>query len=129
MAGIGSFDYHGTMESKEVVPILSALAQETRLDVFRLLVRAGPKGLPAGEIARRLELAAPTLSFHLRAMLHAGLVNSERSGRSLLYAANFEGLNQVVAFLAENCCAESGGKRAAARRRAGAARRAAGGKR
>ena len=125
MAGREPFNYHGTMESKEVVPILSALAQETRLDVFRLLVRAGPKGLPAGEIARRLELAAPTLSFHLRAMLHAGLVSSERSGRSLLYAANFEGLNQVVAFLAENCCAESGGKRAAARRRAGAARGAA----
>ena len=113
------------MESKEFVPILSALAQETRLDVFRLLVRAGPKGLPAGEIARRLELAAPTLSFHLRAMLHAGLVSSQRSGRSLLYAANFEGLNQVVAFLAENCCAENGGKRAATRRRAGAVRRAA----
>jgi DNA-binding transcriptional ArsR family regulator len=110
------------MESKQVVAILGALAQETRLDVFRLLVRAGPKGLPAGEIARRLELAAPTLSFHLRAMLHAGLVSSERSGRSLLYRANFEGLSQVVAFLAEKCCAESGGKRAPARRRAGAAR-------
>ena len=125
MAGREPFNYHGNMESKDFVPILSALAQETRLDVFRLLVRAGSKGLPAGEIARRLELAAPTLSFHLRAMLHAGLVSSERSGRSLLYAANFDGLNQVVAFLAENCCAESGGKRSPARRRTGSARRAA----
>ena len=125
MAGARSFDYHGHMESKEVVPILSALAQETRLDVFRLLVRAGPEGLPAGEIARRLELAAPTLSFHLRAMLHAGLVSSERSGRSLLYAANFDGLNQVVAFLAENCCSLSHDERSPVRRRAGAARGAA----
>jgi ArsR family transcriptional regulator len=105
------------MESEEVVPILAALAQETRLDVFRLLVEAGPRGLPAGEIARRLDIAAPTLSFHLRAMLHAGLVTSERSGRSLFYAASFDRLTEVVAFLTENCCAGSGGKRSSARRR------------
>lgn len=107
------------MKSAEVVPILAALAQETRLDVFRLLVEAGPRGLPAGEIARRLEIAAPTLSFHLRSLLHAGLVTSERSGRSLVYAASFERLRRVVAFLTENCCAESGGRwvpAAAARR-------------
>ena len=104
------------MESEEVVPILGALAQETRLDVFRLLVRAGPRGLSAGEIARRLEIAAPTLSFHLRSMLHAGLVTSERFGRSLFYAASFDQLNQVVAFLTENCCSAGRGKRAPARR-------------
>ena len=104
------------MESEEVVPILGALAQETRLDVFRLLVEAGPRGLSAGEIARRLEIAAPTLSFHLRSMLHAGLVTSERSGRSLFYAASFDRLNQVVAFLTENCCGASRRERAPARR-------------
>jgi DNA-binding transcriptional ArsR family regulator len=105
------------MESEEVVPILAALAQETRLDVFRLLVEAGPRGLPAGEIARSLGIAAPTLSFHLRAMLHAGLVTSQRSGRLLFYAPSFDRLTQVVAFLTENCCAGSDGKRAPTARR------------
>ena len=75
------------MEKQNAIGALAALAQETRLDVFRLLVEVGPRGLPAGEIARRLEIAAPTLSFHLRSMLHAGLVTSQRSGRSLVYAA------------------------------------------
>jgi DNA-binding transcriptional ArsR family regulator len=92
------------MKTEEVVQTLGALAQETRLDALRLLVQTGPEGLPAGEIARRLEVPPPTLSFHLRAMLHAGLVTSRRCGRSLVYAANFEGLRGVIAFLTENCC-------------------------
>jgi DNA-binding transcriptional ArsR family regulator len=101
------------VNSAQVVPILAALAQETRLDVFRLLVRAGPEGLAAGEIARRLDVPAPTLSFHLRALQQAGLVRSERDGRSLVYAADFGALEGVLAFLTEQCCAES----SAARRR------------
>jgi DNA-binding transcriptional ArsR family regulator len=101
------------VNSAQVVPILAALAQETRLDVFRLLVRAGPEGLAAGEIARRLDVPAPTLSFHLRALQQAGLVRSERDGRSLVYAADFGALEGVLVFLTEQCCAES----SAARRR------------
>ena len=77
------------METKEAVEALGAMAQETRLTALRLLVQAGPDGLPAGEIARRLEVPAPTLSFHLRALLHAGLVSSSRDGRSLYYAADY----------------------------------------
>lgn len=92
------------METKEVVTVLGALAQETRLDVFRLLVQAGPGGLAAGEVADQLGVPAPTLSFHLKALLHADLVTSRRDGRSLVYAPNFPALNQVLGFLTENCC-------------------------
>lgn len=91
-------------DASEVVRVLGALAQESRLDAFRALVRAGPAGLAAGEIARQLEIPPPTLSFHLRAMLHAGLVRSRRDGRSLLYAANFDVLARVLRYLTENCC-------------------------
>jgi DNA-binding transcriptional ArsR family regulator len=103
------------METIEVVEVLGALAQETRLEALRLLVEAGPEGLAAGEIARRLDVPPPTLSFHLRAMLHAGLVTSERFGRSLVYAADFATLEGVVAFLTENCCAGSRRSRRRAR--------------
>jgi DNA-binding transcriptional ArsR family regulator len=99
------------METKEAVEALGAMAQETRLTALRLLVQAGPDGLPAGEIARRLEVPSPTLSFHLRALLHAGLVTHERDGRSLYYAADFARLKALVDFLSESCC------RAPARRR------------
>ena len=87
-----------------VVTALSALAQEHRLAVFRLLVQAGPTGRPAGEIAERLEIAAPTLSFHLAQLKHAGLVHQRREGRSLIYAANYDGMNALMGFLTENCC-------------------------
>lgn len=92
------------METEDVVPVLAALAQETRLEVFRLLVEAGPDGLAAGEIGRELEIPAPTLSFHLKALLHAGLVDSERIGRSLVYRADFQRMNEVLGFLTDNCC-------------------------
>ena len=92
------------METEEVVQVLSALAQETRLEVFRTLVVAGPPGVAAGEIARQLKIPSPTLSFHLKAMLHADLVQSKRAGRSLLYSANFEVLERCLRYLTENCC-------------------------
>lgn len=101
------------METKHAVEALSAMAQETRLEALRLLVEAGPEGLAAGEIARRLAVPAPTLSFHLRALLHAGLVSASRDGRSLFYAADYARLKGLVAFLSANCC-----QAPAARRRA-----------
>jgi len=95
---------YGMMETNEAVAALGALAQENRLDVFRLLVQAGPEGLPAGQIAERLKLASPTLSFHLAQLKHAGLVRATRDGRSLIYAADYDGMNDLMSFLTENCC-------------------------
>lgn len=92
------------MENTSAVAALGALAQETRLAVFRLLVGAGRDGLAAGEIAARLDVPAATLSFHLAQLSHAGLVTSVRRGRSILYAADFEAMNALVGFLTENCC-------------------------
>jgi DNA-binding transcriptional ArsR family regulator len=100
------------METKDAVEALGAMAQETRLTALRLLVQAGPDGLPAGEIARRLEVPAPTLSFHLRALLHAGLVTSSRDGRSLYYAADYARLQTLVDFLSTSCCQAPGRRRA-----------------
>ena len=93
------------MESRTAVTALSALAQENRREVFRLLVQAGREGLAAGEIAERLRIAAPTLSFHLAQLKHAGLVHQRRDGRSLIYATNYDGMNALMGFLTENCCA------------------------
>jgi DNA-binding transcriptional ArsR family regulator len=93
------------MKSKIAVTALSALAQENRLEVFRLLVQAGREGLAAGEIAERLRIAAPTLSFHLAQLKHAGLLHQRRDGRSLIYATNYDGMNALMGFLTENCCA------------------------
>ena len=95
------------MKSQDAVAALSALAQENRLDAFRLLVQAGPEGLPAGQIAEKLDLPAPTLSFHLAQLRHAGLIHQRRDGRSLIYAANYDGMGVLMGFLTENCC---GGK-------------------
>ncbi|MEQ1889124.1 MAG: metalloregulator ArsR/SmtB family transcription factor [Alphaproteobacteria bacterium] len=92
------------MESKDVIQALSALAQETRLAVFRLLVQAGPAGLPAGEIAARLNCPSNTLSFHLRELSHAGLVRAKRQSRSIIYAADFGAMQGLLGFLTENCC-------------------------
>lgn len=92
------------METSRAVEALGALAQATRLEVFRALVRAGPAGLPAGRIARRLELPAPTLSFHLAQLARAGLVTRRREGRRIVYAADFEGMAGLVGFLTEDCC-------------------------
>jgi len=92
------------MEKVAAVAALSALAQGTRLDVYRLLVQAGPEGLPAGAIGERLELPATTLSFHLNHLRQAGLVTFTRHGRSLVYVAEFAAVNGLVAYLTENCC-------------------------
>lgn len=92
------------MEIKDVVPALAALAQENRLQVFRLLVEAGNEGVAAGQVADQLGIPSPTLSFHLAQLRHAGLVVVRREGRSLIYAANYERMNALIGFLTENCC-------------------------
>jgi DNA-binding transcriptional ArsR family regulator len=92
------------MESKAAIRALSALAHDTRLAVFRLLVQAGPDGVAAGRLAAQLGIAAPTLSFHLSHLNHAGLVEVQRIGRSLIYRADYSCMNGLVAFLTENCC-------------------------
>ncbi len=88
----------------DAIAALAALAQDSRLDVFRLLVQAGPAGLPAGQIAERLGLPANTLSFHLSQLRHAGLVTFRRESRSLIYAAEYAAMNDLLAYLTENCC-------------------------
>ena len=92
------------METQNAVHALSALAQETRLGVFRLLVETGSDGLSAGEIAEALELAPATLSFHLKELKGAGIVRCERDGRSLIYSPDFTRMNELLAFLTRNCC-------------------------
>jgi len=92
------------MKKADAVVALAALAQDNRLDVFRLLVQAGPEGMPAGAIADVLDIAPNTLSFHFDRLRVAGLVNVRREGRSMIYAAQFEQMNALLGFLTENCC-------------------------
>lgn len=92
------------MKTKDAVSALGALAQETRLDIFRLLVEEGPDGLPAGQIAERLGVPPATMSFHLMQLSHAGLVVSRRESRSIIYAVNVEGMKALLRFLTEDCC-------------------------
>jgi len=94
------------MEKTDVVSALAALAHETRLDIFRLLVQTGPEGLPAGQIAERLALASPTAAFHLKELKIAGLVSCTRQGRSLIYAAAYPAMTALVTYLTENCCGQ-----------------------
>ena len=109
------------MKNKTAIAALSALANEHRLSVFRLLVQAGPNGLPAGRIASLLDLPGPTLSFHLAHLKRAGLVSCLRDGRSLIYAADYAAVEDLVAYLTENCCGRgvacAAGPRASARAR------------
>lgn len=95
------------MEKQNAIGALAALAQETRLDVFRRLVRAGADGMPAGAIAEALGLPSATLSFHLKELKNAGVVRCRREGRSLIYSPDFGHMNELVAFLTENCCQDS----------------------
>lgn len=92
------------MEKTNALVALAALAQESRLDIFRLLVQAGNEGLPAGQIAERLGLPSATLSFHLNHLKQAGLVTCRRESRSLIYAAAYKAMNGLLAYLTENCC-------------------------
>jgi len=92
------------METKQAIQALSALAQESRLAIFRLLVQAGPEGLAAGSIGEKLDLPPATLSFHLAGLTRAGLAQSRQDGRFVIYSADFKNMNQLVAFLTENCC-------------------------
>lgn len=94
----------GNMESKAAVTALAALAQETRLAVFRLLVQVGPGGLCAGDIQARLKLAPATLSFHLKELSQAGLLSARQAGRFIYYAPDFNSMNALLGYLTENCC-------------------------
>lgn len=92
------------MDEQAIIAALSALAQESRLRVFRLLVTAGPGGMPAGQIAEELAITPNTLSFHLSHLKNAGLVAVRRDGRSLIYSAEYDRARAVVDYLTENCC-------------------------
>ena len=92
------------METKHVLAALAALAQESRLAVFRLLVEAGPGGMSPGKIGERLGIPASSLSFHLKELNHAGLVTPTQEGRYVIYVANVAAMNGLIGFLTENCC-------------------------
>lgn len=94
-----------SLQPEEAILALGALAQEHRLTLFKLLVRAGAEGLPAGAIAAELDIPNSSLSFHLTQLNRAGLVNQTRNGRSLIYSANYAGMNALMGYLTENCCA------------------------
>src|SRR5215831_10099040 len=96
------------MDMTSAIDSLAALAQDTRLKIFRLLVQNAPKGLAAGEIARRLKLPGPTLSFHLNILAATELIESHRNGRSISYSANFQNVNRLMNYLMENCCGGQG---------------------
>lgn len=93
------------METTTAVIQLSAIAQEARLEIFRLLVQAGAEGLPAGAIGEQLKIPASTLSFHLKELTHAGLTSSRQVSRFIYYTANYQAMNTLLGYLTENCCA------------------------
>ena len=92
------------MDQKRTITALGALAQETRLELFRLLVARGPEGLPAGVIAEQLGVMPSSLSFHLQQLVHAGLITQRRLSRQLIYSAEYGTMNELMAYLTENCC-------------------------
>jgi ArsR family transcriptional regulator, arsenate/arsenite/antimonite-responsive transcriptional repressor len=92
------------MDQKRAITALGALAQETRLELFRLLVARGPEGLPAGLIAEQLGVLPSSLSFHLQQLVHAGLITQRRLSRQLIYSAEYGAMNDLMAYLTENCC-------------------------
>src|SRR5438270_7250715 len=92
------------MKKPQALTGLAALAQENRLDMFLLLVRAGPEGMPAGEVSSALGISPNTLTFHFDRLREAGLVTVRREGRSMIYAAQFEAMNSLIGYLTENCC-------------------------
>jgi DNA-binding transcriptional ArsR family regulator len=92
------------MDSNDAVSALAALAQETRLAAFRLLVQAGDEGLAAGDIAQRLGVPAATLSFHLKELAYAGLIAGTQAGRNVIYRAAYATMDDLIAYLTDNCC-------------------------
>jgi DNA-binding transcriptional ArsR family regulator len=92
------------MKTPQAVKALAALAQDTRLAIYRLLVQQGPEGLSAGTIAERLNIAGATLSFHLKELSHAGMVEARQDGRFVYYSAHYDQMNSLLAYLTENCC-------------------------
>lgn len=98
------------MDNTSAVLQLASLAQEARLKIFRLLVQAGKEGLPAGNIGESLQIPASTLSFHLKELSHAGLISARQESRFIFYAANYAAMNDLLAFLTENCCLGSNPK-------------------
>jgi DNA-binding transcriptional ArsR family regulator len=96
------------METSDAVAALAALAQDNRLDAFRLLVQAGPDGMPAGRVAAALGLSPNTLTFHFDRLRQAGLVTVRRAGRQMIYAARYDTMNALIAYLGENCCRGAG---------------------
>lgn len=105
------------MDKSTAIAALAALAQESRLDIFRILVEYRPTGLPAGQIGELLQLPGATLSFHLNQLKQAGLIHVERQGRSLIYSADTDAVDSLAAYLQENCCSrgtEAGAKTTAA---------------
>ena len=96
------------MDTQRAVAALAALAQETRLAIYRLLVEAGPTGLAVGEIGASVAVAPATLSFHLKELLHAGLASSRQEGRFIFYSANYAQMDGLIGYLTEKCCARDG---------------------
>jgi ArsR family transcriptional regulator, arsenate/arsenite/antimonite-responsive transcriptional repressor len=94
------------MDQTHALAALGALAQETRLELYRLLVTAGPEGLSAGNIAERLGVIPSSLSFHLQHLVHAGLITQHRTGRLMIYSAEYTTMNALLAYLSENCCGQ-----------------------
>jgi ArsR family transcriptional regulator, arsenate/arsenite/antimonite-responsive transcriptional repressor len=92
------------MDTRQIISALAALAQESRLAIFRLLVQAGPEGLPAMQIAEQLGIPPSSLSFHLKELTYANMIVQKKAGRSLIYSANFDTMNGLLGFLTENCC-------------------------
>ena len=94
------------MDIKDAIPLFDALSQETRLRAFRLLVKAGQRGLPAGELSEKLGTPHNTLSFHLNHLSNAGVIHSRREGRSIIYSANYELMQGLISFMAKDCCSD-----------------------
>jgi ArsR family transcriptional regulator, arsenate/arsenite/antimonite-responsive transcriptional repressor len=92
------------MKQKDVIAALAALAQDSRLAIYRALVKRGPEGYAAGELSGRLKIAGPSLSFHLKELARAGLVTARKDGRFIYYSAQFERMDALVSYLTENCC-------------------------
>lgn len=104
------FDIIGNMKTKNAVDALAALAQESRLEIFRLLVRKGAAGMAAGDLSAHFGMPPATMSFHLKELSNADLIISRRESRSIIYSANYDRMQELLGFLMENCCADNGGE-------------------